>query len=317
MSTLAVGNTNGTPATTWFERADGTFFGVAASLEKSDFEAAKERIMKEENNPSPIVKTTTIYENLDAQALYDTEPVVASGPAEPKWHKTLKALHELNHKTDWQAMSEEERVATFEKRYEDTFQDMDVIGACVYSGYFNRDTIIKEYYDCDLHEMESKAPIKGKKFQECYRMYKYGSNDGTEVRNAIMNKYSKNNVEDKVVALSELARCDVATDEEMGLGRMMINKVVADVDKEYIPLAKAFPYHSTYTFPGYKENIRARMKGENGTSAVDSYSWKNLIEQAMEWSIPKGKDATQEILNAFHERWKKLLDYYSKYDEKK
>lgn len=121
----------------------------------------------------------------------------------------LEQIHRLNEQTDWNALSDVEKVKLFESRYDRAFGDMDVIRSNLYYCYSTRhEEINDDYYE----EMDKYFGDNGKgglvelkkPFSQCRREANYGALSDSEIRASIQKKYAhSNSMESKCLMFTE------------------------------------------------------------------------------------------------------------------
>ncbi len=152
----------------------------------------------------------------------------------------LEQIHRLNEQTDWNALSDVEKVKLFESRYDRAFGDMDVIRSDLYYEYLSSHEVIKDDYGQEMDKYfggngkDGLVELK-KPYSQCRREANYGSLSDEEIRAIIQSKYGKSNsMESKFVMLSELGENGVMKPEEHELRsciRLQIFEKVEDANK--------------------------------------------------------------------------------------
>lgn len=124
----------------------------------------------------------------------------------------LEQITKQNEETDWDSMSDVEKVKLFEDRYSAAFKDMQIISSGLYTDYSPKYAEINDNYqkETDKYFREGAESPLNSDYRDDYKQAYYGDLSGEELRAAIREKYQgTGTMEDKFLILDEYFRCGV------------------------------------------------------------------------------------------------------------
>lgn len=129
------------------------------------------------------------------------------------YQERIEQINKLNAETDWQAMSDVDKVRTFEERYIQAFGDekLFLVGSMYVSYSHKYEMIYTNYVNEQQKYFYKGGPAQlSCEYTDCYRQIKYSGMSEEEVCMAIQEKWQGTGcLEDKFAILAERMRCGV------------------------------------------------------------------------------------------------------------
>ncbi|MCB6202131.1 hypothetical protein [Extibacter muris] len=201
------------------------------------------------------------------------------------YEERIEQINKLNAQTDWGAMSDVEKVRTFEERYLQAFGDekLFLVGS-MYTSYSHKYEIIYMNYVSEKQKYFDKGgPAQlSSKYTDCYREVKYSGLSEEEVRMAIQEKWQGTGcLEDKFAILAERLRCGVGSARvESGMMYAIEMEIFDKVEKLLGPGLRGTGMRPT-DHPLFSEYYMTFAKGV-GEGAGYRLNWTQIAEVTLE-----------------------------------
>ncbi|GEM_PF-4218661 len=195
----------------------------------------------------------------------------------------LEQVARLNAETNWDAMSDVEKVKTFETRYQEAFASMPDVLSGLYDSY---SSMHREIYDSSIKELhayfdkDGVSPLKSE-YTDNYKKAFYGDMTDDEVRTAIKEQFEgKGTLENKYNMLHEYSKCGVDRSGEFSLLSSIERQIFSKIENTH----KVSLYGTGMKIsehPRFLDMFMSYAKGV-GEGAHYKPSWTEIVSAAKE-----------------------------------
>ena len=233
----------------------------------------------------------------------------------------MNQISKLNDETDWNSMSDLEKVRVFEERYEKAFPNKNVIFSGLYQLCSPEYAAITNHCSQEAHKIfdtNGRSNLE-ENYTVYYRQIRYPDMTDEEVISAIQDKYQgTGSMEDKSIILSEYIHCGIASKADYLVLSEIRMQVFSKVESTYGPsldgkgisVSQSPRFLSWYTSfakgtgegAGYKPNwTQITQEIYDTYSSNDQISKeylekiKNSLDQFLDEILGKKKEESYEV----------------------